>query len=141
LLGADWTATLAAEHHGWHNLQGLEPQPLAEAKAKGRFEGSAEDLRDGFIHFSSAEQLDGTLAKHYAGQEGLVLLAVDSESLGEHLQWEPSREGSLFPHLYGPLDLAAVNSIEELPLEKDGRDRLPAEISSLLGISRWRPRG
>ena len=59
----------------------------------GRFEGSGEDARDGFIHLSSAEQLEDTLAKHYAGKDGLVLLAVDSESLGERLQWEPARGG------------------------------------------------
>ncbi len=119
----------------------LSRAALAEAKAKGRFEGSAEDARDGFIHLSTADQLEGTLAKHYAGQVDLVLLAVDSESLGERLQWEPSRAGSLFPHLYGPLDLAAVNSVEELPLEKDGRHRLPAGVSSLPSAGRWRTRG
>ncbi len=111
----------------------LSRAALAAAEAKGRFEGSAEDIRDGFIHFSSAEQLEATLAKHYAGQGDLVLLAVDSESLGERLQWEPSRGGALFPHLYGPLDLSAVNSIQELTLGEDGRHRLPAGISPLPG--------
>ncbi len=119
----------------------LSRAALAEAKAKGRFEGSAEDARDGFIHLSSADQLEATLAKHYAGQKDLVLVAVDSESLGERLQWEPSRGGALFPHLYGPLDLAAVNSIEELPLGQDGRHRLPAGLSPLPGAQRLRPRG
>ncbi len=101
---------------------------LAEAKAKGRFEGSSDDLRDGFIHFSSAEQLRGTLAKHFAGETDLVLLAVDTERLGEHLQWEPSRGGAVFPHLYGPLDLAAVVWAEPIQLEPDGHPRLPARI-------------
>ena len=119
----------------------LSRAALAEAKAKGRFEGTADDARDGFIHLSSAEQLEATLAKHYAGQKDLVLLAVDSESLGERLQWEPSRGGALFPHLYGPLDLAAVNSIQELTLGEDGRHHLPAGISPLPGIARLRSRG
>ncbi len=119
----------------------LSRAALAEAKAKGRFEGTADDARDGFIHLSSAEQLEATLAKHYAGQKDLVLLAVDSESLGERLQWEPSRGGALFPHLYGPLDLAAVNSIQELTLREDGRHHLPAGISPLPGIVRLRSRG
>jgi uncharacterized protein (DUF952 family) len=105
----------------------LSRAALAEAKAKGRFEGS-DDARDGFIHLSSADQLEGTLAKHYAGQKDLVLLAVDSESLGERLQWEPSRGGAVFPHLYGPLDLKALLWDEPLELGADGRHRLPARV-------------
>jgi uncharacterized protein (DUF952 family) len=101
---------------------------LAEARAKGRFEGSAADARDGFIHFSSAEQLEGTLAKHFAGEKDLVLLAVDTARLGEHLQWEPSRGGGIFPHLYAPLPLTAVLWAEPLPLDADGRPRLPARV-------------
>jgi uncharacterized protein (DUF952 family) len=99
-----------------------------EAKAKGRFEGSEPDLRDGFIHFSSADQLEGTLAKHFAGQPNLVLLAVDTERLGERLQWEPSRGGAIFPHLYGPLDLGAVLWTEPIALGPDGRPRPPPRI-------------
>ena len=119
----------------------LSRAALAETKAKGRFEGTAEDARDGFIHLSSADQLEATLSKHYAGQKDLVLLAVDTESLGERLHWEPSRGGALFPHLYGPLDLAAVDSIQELTLGEDGRHHLPAGISPLPGIGRLRSRG
>jgi uncharacterized protein (DUF952 family) len=101
---------------------------LAEARAKGRFEGSADDRRDGFIHFSSAEQLKGT-PKHFAGEKDLALLAVDTQRLGESLQWEPSRGGAIFPHyLYAPLDLAAVLWAEPLPLDADGRPRLPARV-------------
>ncbi len=101
---------------------------LAEAKAKGRFEGSADDARDGFIHLSAADQVEGTLAKHFAGQKDLILLAVDSESLGERLQWEPSGGGAIFPHLYGPLDLNALVWDEPLELGADGRHRLPARV-------------
>lgn len=101
---------------------------LAEAETKGRFEGSADDRRDGYIHFSSAEQLAGTLAKHFAGETDLVLLAVDTERLGERLQWEPSRGGAIFPHLYAPLPLNAVLWAEPLPLDADGRPRLPSRV-------------
>jgi uncharacterized protein (DUF952 family) len=104
---------------------------LQEAKRKGRFEDSPDDLRDGFIHLSAGAQLAGTLATHFAGRDGLFLLAVDAERLGDHLKWEPSRGGDLFPHLYGPLDLAYVLFIEALPLGDDGRHRLPAVISPL----------
>jgi uncharacterized protein (DUF952 family) len=106
----------------------LSRADFAKAKAKGHFDGSAADTRDGFIHFSSAEQLEGTLAKHFAGQKDLVLLAIDSESLGERLQWEPSRGGALFPHLYGPLKLEAVRWEEPLALGDDGRHRLPMRV-------------
>jgi uncharacterized protein (DUF952 family) len=107
----------------------LSKAALAEAKAKGRFEGSNADRRDGFIHLSAADQLEGTLATHFAGEPDLVLLAVESASLGERLQWEPSRGGAVFPHLYGPLDLGALSWEEPLILGADGGHRLPARIA------------
>lgn len=76
--------------------------------------GSPHDLRDGFIHFSTASQLEGTIQKHYAGQSDLMLLTIDGETLGEALQWEPSRGGELFPHLYGALPIASILSSERL---------------------------
>lgn len=101
-----------------------------EAEAKGRFEGSADDRRDGFIHFSSAHQVRGTLDKWFAGREGLVLLAVDAERLGEGLRWEASRGGDLFPHLYGPLELRHVFKVEALRLGADGRHELPEGVAA-----------
>ena len=85
------------------------------AVAAGRFLGSGIDLADGFIHFSSAEQKDETLRLHFAGKAGLVLVSVEAESLGEALKWEPSRGGSLFPHLYGSLPVELVQSVESIP--------------------------
>ena len=80
--------------------------------------GSPHDLRDGFIHFSTHDQLAGTLQKHYAGQTDLMLLSINAETLGDALKWEPSRGGDLFPHLYGPLSIALIISIEELKPEQ-----------------------
>lgn len=74
-----------------------------------RFDGSADDARDGFIHLSTVEQLAGTLEKHYAGRTGLVGARCDPASLGDALRWEPSRGGALFPHLYRPLTLKDVD--------------------------------
>jgi uncharacterized protein (DUF952 family) len=102
----------------------LSRAALAEARAKGRFDGSAADIHDGFIHLSALDQLEGTLAKHFGGRDDLVLLAVDSERLGERLQWEPSQGGVLFPHLYGPLRLDVFLWEESLELGSDGRHRL-----------------
>ena len=92
------------------------------------FQGSTDDLRDGFIHLSAAHQLAGTLATHFAGQAGLVLLAVDPERLGGDLKWEVSRGGALFPHLYAPLDISAVSWAEMLPLASDGHHILPQRV-------------
>ncbi len=89
------------------------------------YRGSADDLRDGFIHFSAAEQLEKSVAKHRAGQSGLVLLAVDPARLGSDLKWEPSRGGALFPHLYGPLLAEAVVWARDLPLGADGLHVFP----------------
>ncbi|RIA56843.1 DUF952 domain-containing protein [Dichotomicrobium thermohalophilum] len=99
-----------------------------EAEAAGVYHGSADDERDGFIHFSTADQLPGTLAKHFAGQEGLTLVAVDAATLGDKLVWEPSRRGDLFPHLYDPLPTDAVLWTRSLPLNADGTHELPSDL-------------
>lgn len=91
----------------------------------GIFAGSAEDIRDGYIHLSTADQLAETAAKHFAGLEDLMLIAVDADRLGPALKWEPSRGGALFPHLYAPLPVEAAFSAVALPLGADGRHVLP----------------
>jgi uncharacterized protein (DUF952 family) len=96
-----------------------------EAERAGRFRGSEVDRRDGFIHFSTAEQAAETAAKHFAGQRDLLLVHVEAAALGAALKWEPSRGGALFPHLYAELDLAAVRKVEPLPLGADGRHQFP----------------
>ena len=90
------------------------------AETDGVFRGAAVDLADGYIHFSTAEQAAETAAKHFAGQTDLVLVQVDSARLGDHLKWEKSRGGALFPHLYGELFVSAVTKVEPLPLDGDG---------------------
>lgn len=86
------------------------------AKAAGEYRGSADDLADGFIHFSAAEQVVETAARRFVGQRGLVLLAIDAQRLGEDLRWEPApNRGGLFPHLYASLPLSAVVAEVELP--------------------------
>ena len=100
------------------------------AERAGRYEGSSQDAADGFIHFSTAAQVVESAAKHRAGQRGLVLLAVDAGSLGPDLRWETSRNGALFPHLYGALPLAAVRGVSPLPLGGDGRHVFPPDLVS-----------
>lgn len=90
------------------------------AKTTGVFEGAPIDLADGYIHFSTAEQVASTLDKYFAGQRGLLLVAVTAEQFGADLRWEPARGGQLFPHLYAPLPVAAANHVSEIPLGPDG---------------------
>lgn len=99
-----------------------------EAESAGRFDGAPVDLADGFIHFSTAAQLAETAAKHFSGQDNLLLIAVDEAALGQALRYEPSRGGALFPHLYGPLPLSAVRGVAPLATGPDGRHVFPGFI-------------
>jgi uncharacterized protein (DUF952 family) len=108
----------------------LTEAAFSGARGKGHFAGSAVDLRDGFIHLSAADQLEGTLAKHFARQDGLMLLALDPARLGPHLKWEASRGGALFPHLYAKLDLSALLWAAPLSLGADGVHRLPEGVAA-----------
>ncbi len=97
----------------------------AAAWTAGRYDGSAQDRADGFIHFSTAEQVKESAMKHRSGESGLVLLTVDPRALGDALKWEPARNGALFPHLYGTLPMAALVRVEDLPLGPHGRHVFP----------------
>ena len=90
----------------------LTPEQWAEFEADGLFHGAPVDLADGYIHLSAIDQLQGTLDKHFAGQQGLVIAEVDLAALGEAIRWEVSRGQALFPHCYAPLPLSAVLKVE-----------------------------
>ncbi|MBO1075761.1 DUF952 domain-containing protein [Roseomonas marmotae] len=101
------------------------------AQRDGAYHGSADDRRDGFLHFSTAAQLRASAARHRAGQKDLWLLAADAAVLGEALKWEPAAGGrrpGLFPHLYAPLPLSALRAATPLPLGPDGQHIFPPEI-------------
>jgi uncharacterized protein (DUF952 family) len=93
-------------------------------QAAGRTAGAPIDLQDGFVHLSTAAQVEETAARHFAGLEGLVLVAVDEARLAPELRWEPSRGGDLFPHLYRELRMDDVLWAAPLPLES-GRHAFP----------------
>jgi uncharacterized protein (DUF952 family) len=95
------------------------------AEAEGVYNGSSQDVADGFIHFSTAAQVATSAAKHRAGQTGLVLLSVDPALLGDALKWEQARGGDLFPHLHGPLPVSVVSAADDLSLGADGRHVFP----------------
>ncbi len=90
------------------------------AQQSDTFIGSDVDRRDGFIHFSTAEQARETARRHFQGQRDLVVLEVEATALGSALKWEPSRGGALFPHLYADLPPALVVAVHDAPLGADG---------------------
>jgi uncharacterized protein (DUF952 family) len=91
----------------------------------GVYWGSSQDQEDGFIHFSTAEYIVDSAAKHRAGQDGLLLLSVDSDTLGDAVKWEEARGGILFPHVYGGLPVSSVSEMEPLPVGSDGKHIFP----------------
>jgi len=96
-----------------------------EAERLGVYRGSADDARDGFIHFSTAAQVGETARKHFFGQRALFLVEVDADALGDALRWERSRNDELFPHLYGELDLGTVRSVSSIHVRSDGFHDIP----------------
>ncbi len=102
----------------------LTAPQMAELEA-GVFKGAPVDLADGYIHLSTEAQLTETVDKHFAGQVGLHVVAIDLEALGDAVKWEASRGGQLFPHIYGDLPLSAA--VAYGPLERDdaGAVKLP----------------
>ena len=100
----------------------------AAASASGGYVGSSQDGADGFIHFSTTIQLRSSASKHRAGQTDLILLTVDPEGLGKKLKWEPSRDGRLFPHLYGILPVSKVLRADPIDLGDDGVHLFPDHV-------------
>jgi uncharacterized protein (DUF952 family) len=98
---------------------------MTALETNGGFAGAPVDLADGYIHLSTAAQLDETVARHFAGQDDLYIAAVDLAVLGEAMKWEPSRGGDLFPHIYGPLPLSAVFAYGPLERHENGKVKLP----------------
>ena len=99
------------------------------AKISGIYSGSSQDQKDGFIHFSSGLQVIGSVAKHRAGQDNLILLEVDAQKLGSALKWELSRNDEKFPHLYGDLPVAAVTRSFALTLNSSGTHLFPKDLN------------
>ena len=103
----------------------LTHEQWALALKTGVFEGAPVDIQDGFIHFSTAEQVEETASKHFSGQSDLLLITFGAERFGEKLKWEPSRGGALFPHLYDALDPSEAIATHKLPARSDGGHDFP----------------
>ncbi|VXC77523.1 conserved hypothetical protein [Oceanicaulis sp. 350] len=106
-----------------------DPAALAAASLAGAYEGEAHDKADGFIHASSLDQLADTLQLHYADAERLAVAEIDAAALGETLKWEKSRNGALFPHVYGDIPFSAITGIHLLQRDERGGWRLPSELT------------
>ena len=106
----------------------LTEAELLALRRDAEFAGSADDLRDGFVHLSAGHQVTGTAERHFAGQQGLWLAALEVERLGDDLRWEVSRGGARFPHLYRPIRLADVAWVRPLQNEPDGGIRFSQEV-------------
>ncbi|MFQ6551581.1 DUF952 domain-containing protein [Aestuariibius insulae] len=105
----------------------LRAEEWADLASTGQIAGAPVDLADGFIHFSTADQVAETLAKHFAGAADLVICACHTDDLGADLKWEPSRGGALFPHLYRALRLKEVRWQEGLVMA-GGQHVLPDRV-------------
>ena len=103
----------------------LDRSAWEDARRRGLFDGAEIDLRDGYIHLSTAAQAAETARLHFRERADLVVLELETDDIGAALRWEPSRGGALFPHLYGPLDPARVRAVHEAPLGPDGAPSLP----------------
>ena len=101
-----------------------------EALKAGSFEGAPIDRTDGYIHLSTAAQLSGTVERHFSGRTDLTIAAVDLAALGSAVRWEPSRDGQLFPHLYGALDAQVIIATRALERDANGAVRLPSRPSA-----------
>jgi len=100
-----------------------------QGRQDGTYQGSSQDLEDGFIHLSTAGQVRMSAEKHRAGQRDLVLLEVDPRPLEGTLRWEPSRRGELFPHVYGGLPISSVVTCYPLHLDDEGKHIFPARLA------------
>ena len=113
----------------------ISPRPEWDAAVEaGTFTGAPVDIADGFIHFSTADQVAETAAKHFHEQADLVLITIDATALGAYLKWEPSRGGALFPHLFAPLDVAHTCNVVALALDADGVPVIPEGLAGLEGL-------
>ena len=109
----------------------IDKDVWAAAKVVGEFTGAAIDIKDGYIHLSSADQVVETVQKHFAGQDNLLLLSVSTGDLGDDLKWEKSRNDQLFPHLYRSLKVADVTAEEPLETNEDGSHQFPARFATV----------
>lgn len=101
-----------------------------QSEVSGVYRGGTDDVVDGFLHFSTANQIAESISLYWYGTTDLILICVDADDLGTSLKWERSRDNQFFPHLYDVLDMSVILSVQELTLNEDGSHRLPDNLSS-----------
>lgn len=106
------------------------PTALWEARAQ-VLPTAPIDQRDGFMHLSAAWQLRETAQKHFSGQRHLTWIALDSGQIDRAaLRWEVSRDGALFPHVYGAVPLTAVLQSGELVGDRPGEFAFGQDVTA-----------
>ena len=103
-----------------------EEDDWESTKKEDFFLGSKTDQSDGFIHFSTSQQLEGTLEKYFKSKSPLYLLEVKTEDV--ELVWETSRNNKLFPHLYSPLPLNMVSQVYKIFIDNEGKHIIPEQV-------------
>lgn len=106
-----------------YKIVGFEEWDLA--LERGEFRGSEIDLKDGYIHFSTASQARETASRHFAGRDDLFLVAVRTAPMARHYKMEVSRGGDLFPHLYANLPVEDAIEWHQLQIGPDGHHLFP----------------
>lgn len=125
-MGYAWSMPSAADPPDIVVYKICPRQSWLEARSSGELPASEDDRRDGYVHLSAAHQVRRSLARHFAGVKDLVLLTLSVERMAAGaLVWEASRDGQLFPHLYGPLSTELVSGLAELALDQGGQHQLP----------------
>lgn len=104
----------------------FRPAEWEDFEARGVFDGSPDDERDGFIHCSTAEQAAGTAQRYFSGEPRLVVGVLDADQLGDAVRWEPASNGQLFPHVYRPLARGEFIAVHEIA----GADQIETALSS-----------
>ncbi|MDC0442667.1 DUF952 domain-containing protein [Gammaproteobacteria bacterium] len=87
------------------------------------------DKKDGFIHLSTATQLNATLSLYFSKEDSVVLLQIDHAQMNDQLKFEapiqPGNRTSSFPHYYGDLNTNFVSEIWHL---NRGAFEIPIEV-------------
>jgi uncharacterized protein (DUF952 family) len=101
-----------------------------DALLSGEFSGSPMDIADGFIHFSSYDQVFETARQHFNTPDDLLIFAMDCSFLGDALKWETSRGGASFPHYYGVISPKSIYFIKPLQFDDNGKHIFPDLINA-----------
>ena len=95
---------------------------------------------DGFIHCCAASQIAEVADRYFRGETDLVLLCIDPQRVAVEVRYEDlTGRGIAYPHIYGPLDVAAVQAVLSFSPEPDGAFKSPSDLISTGAADREAP--